>query len=209
MSKVIVDLPSGRRVRVSVLLPEAGGAFPREWKRIAHAAPHTARSRPIAVIDRGYNFHGSLAEEYYLVQDAAVDPQNLVLWQGDTGSQDDDDQARIYPVAYCHFESLCDEERGDLSEKVAAAALLYAYLRTCAEVWEGHYSEDDQASGSELLDDDTVSGILANALSGEPLSCAALSEEPGPLAPQPAPPRKATPPGRSPKRAKGRPRKGE
>jgi hypothetical protein len=151
-----------------------------------------------------------LAEEYYLVRDAGFDPQNMVLWQGDTGSQSDDDQARIYPVAYCPIESLWTEEGGDLIEKMAAAVLLYAYLRSCAEAWEGHYREDNQTSGGELLDDDTVSGILADALAGEPLRCEAFGEGPGPsVPPQPEPPRKATPPGRAPRRQRGRPRKGK
>jgi hypothetical protein len=129
--------------------------------QLACLAPDTARTRPIARIDRGDNFHGSLAEDYYLVLDDAFDPQNFVLWLGDSGSQDDDDQSRLYPVAYCLHECVS-------SRKEAAVVLLYAWLRACVGAWEGHYEEDHESEGGDLLDDETVSEILSSAVIGRP-----------------------------------------
>jgi hypothetical protein len=197
MPEITVDLPSGRQVAVSVLIPDG------RWGLLPCLPPHTARTQPVARIYRGENRLGSLTEDYYLIQDDPVDPGRWVLWLGDTGSQVDDDQARLYPVT-------CAPCRAFVSDGEAAAALLYAWLRTCAVDWEGLYSESTETAGGRLLDDELVRGILSAALGGTGLRDLAVKQEPGrAVAPQQEQARKAVRQKSARKRPPGRPRKGQ
>jgi hypothetical protein len=120
-------------------------------------------------IDRGENYHGSLLEEFYLVIDNPADPVLVALWMADTGSQDDDDQARLWPVAWACYSDLWDEEAGGLSE-TAAAVLLYAYIGAAAEAWgEGYYTDDNEVFCPDDQKTDLFAQIFTDALSGNPL----------------------------------------
>jgi hypothetical protein len=113
----------------------------------------------------------------------------------------DDNQARLYPAARSAYRNFVDAETFRFRAEEAAAVLLYAYFRYCAEVWEGYYSEQDGLSGSHFLDDERASEILADALSGKPLR---WSDEGRGHPPQqkvehtPLPPAYATPPAEDP-----------
>src|SRR5262245_53193044 len=100
MPRRIVTVAPGRKVSVTVCLD---GIPPR---RFWCPPPHTARTQAVARIDRGENYHGPLFEEFYVVRDDPDDPELLVLWIAGTGSQDQDDQARLYPVAWARYSDL-------------------------------------------------------------------------------------------------------
>ena len=58
-----------------------------KWSQFLAVSPHTRLVKPIAWINRGVNFHGSLAEHFYITTDKGYDMSFLVLRCGDTGSQ--------------------------------------------------------------------------------------------------------------------------
>jgi hypothetical protein len=162
MVRVMVRLKSGREAAVDVFPPEEADL------KLIGLPPHTAKVLPVASADRGCNYHGSLDEEFYLLKDNPADPSRWVLWVGDTGSQVDDNQARLYPMACSDFDNFVDPWSFQGWVEVAAV-LLYAYFRYYAERWEGYYSEQNILSSSHILDDERASEILADALSGKPL----------------------------------------
>jgi hypothetical protein len=130
--------------------------------------------KAVVSIDRGENYHGSLLEEFYLVQDDPHDPELLVLWCADTGSQHDDDQARLYPVAWARYGDFREEDREDLSQ-AAAAGLLYAYIRAAAEAWDGFYHEESTVVGPDKCKTDLFAEVFMDALSGKPFRLPAQS----------------------------------
>jgi len=164
MPRRTVTVAPGRKVSVSVCLD---GIPPR---RFWCPPPHTALTQAVASIHRGENFHGTLRDEFYLVQDDPGDPERLVLWIADTGSQSDDDQARLYPAAWARRRDFEEAERADRADifPVAAAVLLYAYIREAVVELDGHYREDHTVDGSDDLKPDFLDQLFTDALTGKP-----------------------------------------
>lgn len=164
MGKIKVTLGSnkGRKVAVNVSSSDDGlGVY--------GLPPHTARSQPVACIDRGDNVHGSLEESFYLVSNSSDEPSHFILWLADDGSQEEDDQARLTPVAWADCEDFWDEEEGEFKEDEAAVVLLYAWIKH-AEESSSWYGEAEVGSETCTLDDEEIARIMELARSGKPLS---------------------------------------
>ncbi len=155
-----VTLGPDRKVVVQVCLD---GHPPR---RFWCPPPHTARSQRVVKIDRGENFHGSLVEEYYLIGDDSHSPNLFVLWLGTTGSQDDDDQARLNPVAWASYHAFCGEAGAD--RETALAVLLSAWVRAAAAAFDGYYQQDDVVTGQNDAQTEWLTQVFLDALNRRP-----------------------------------------
>ena len=168
-----MPLSSGDQVGVTVLMDDS------EWPQFLAVPPHTERVDPIAWIDLGNNFHGSLAEVFYITRNESSDSIYLVLWRGTTGSQADDDVARLLPIAWVEMDEFLDEEyRLHMSE--AARVMLYATISARHKAYGSFDSEDeveggtyldyeDELEGETYLKESEVKEILRAACADQPL----------------------------------------
>ena len=81
------------------------------------------------------------------------DSTHLVLWSGDSGSQNDDDVPRLYAVAWCSRFT----DNDDLSAQDAAEALIYGYVRQCTASYETFDSSSEIQIHNPELDADALS----------------------------------------------------
>ena len=114
MDTITVKLTSGITRLVSVASDEADNPS------FFYLPPHTALSTRITRIDRGENYYGSLAEDFYLATDQDSDRDKIILWIGDNGSQREGDQPRLWAAAWAEYGDFQDEENGDFKEVEAA-----------------------------------------------------------------------------------------
>lgn len=75
--------------------------------------PHAGFAPVLAYLDRGENAHGSLREHLYACTDTDWDPTRIVLWAGDTGSQQEDGIGRLTPAAWIDVAEQPEQETDD------------------------------------------------------------------------------------------------
>ncbi|HUT49458.1 MAG TPA: hypothetical protein VM325_08970 [Alphaproteobacteria bacterium] len=157
-----------------------------QWPEIVCVPPHTAYSPKIVTLDRGENFHGALTEDFYACSGYGSDGEEgwgtsrsesgyWTLWMGENGSQYDDDQARLFPVAFCLTEEVTRNHEID-ERPIAPLVLLYGWIRLVKEQrlygdadW---YNEETEVEpgGTQYVEATAVLQAVADALKGNPLS---------------------------------------
>jgi len=137
--------------------------------------PNTRYESPICEVDNGENALGSLKEDLYLVTDDVMESTKMVLWSGDTGSQDG--SARLRPVACADIENLVDSEGDDLETEQVAAVLFYAWLVSVYNAEWGYDDPEVKFIGGSLLDDNALSVIANSARNKEILMTSELFPE--------------------------------
>ena len=134
--------------------------------------PHTRLSEPIAEIDIGENFHGSLKEDLYILWGNvhALEYYGIVLWVGETGSQDDFDVPYIRLAAWMdqsqvdYLAEVEDEKQEEHERSEITKVILYAYVRMLRKWWE-HFDIDNEFYGPEDLEE-----VFEAAVREEPIS---------------------------------------
>jgi len=128
--------------------------------------PNTRYVSPICIVDQGYNVHGSLREDFYLLPNEEVEFNRIVLWSGDTGSQSDDGIARLCPMAWANTEDLIGSEGNDLEKPLVAAIIFYAWLVFVFRAEWGYDDPEVEFIGGELLEENVIE-IIVNAAKNE------------------------------------------
>lgn len=139
------------------------------------APPHTALDQPVAVFDRGGNFHGGMSDWLYVIQDDPVEVSDWILWLGVTGSQADDDRARLFPVAYTDsiwmtIDGDDDTEWiGDPEEELRRTAeiLIYAWVAHAQKNWDQYV--EAEALGDCRFPSEWAQTLLERSLNGDGL----------------------------------------
>lgn len=134
--------------------------------------PHTRLIEPIATIYRGENFHGSLEEDLYILwgNEDAFESYGIVLWVGDTGSQDDFDVPYLRLCAWmdqsqvAYLAEVQDEKQEEHERSEITKVILYAYVRMLRKWW-GHFDTYNEFDGPEDLEE-----VFQAAVREEPIS---------------------------------------
>jgi len=137
--------------------------------------PNTRYESPICEVDGGENALGSLKDDFYLLTDDVVEFNRMVLWSGDTGSQDG--TARLRPVACADLENLVGSEGDDLETEQVAAVLFYAWLVSVFNAEWGYDDPEVEFIGGSLLDNNALSVIANSARNKEILMTSELFPE--------------------------------
>lgn len=129
------------------------------------APPHAGFAPVLSHIKRGENFHGSLHEYFYACTDNDSDPSRIVLWLGDTGSQQDDNIGRLTPVAWIDLADQDKQEDEDTWSFLYHPPLLAALLTATLAEWikAEWLGPDDRPEAGDVLDQLTVSTCWDNA----------------------------------------------
>lgn len=135
------------------------GLGPGRTVPFAASPPHTLRERMVACLDRGENVHGDLFEEFYVLTDDGYEPARYVLWSGASGSQCDDNRARLEPVAYLEIGELPEFVEREDQEYTASLVLLCARIRIVSEAEWGDY-EVDTSSDEGTLPEEVIKKLL-------------------------------------------------
>lgn len=162
MRRYSVTLPDGQRASVHACYYDEG-PVPRGF-----VAPDASGRTPFATIDRGSNYHGSLAEEFYVTTDKPAYTNAVVLWVADSGSQWDDNVPRLWPVAWCGCDSFIAFSGRLENEAVISEILLYAFARHGIAYCDAAYDPLEHIiSGSVLLSDAEIADVLDLAAAGK------------------------------------------
>lgn len=127
--------------------------------------PHAGFAPVLAYLDRGKNFHGSLREYLYACTDIHYDATKIVLWLGDSGSQNDDNVGRLTPVAWVDLENQDDQADEDAWQFPDHPPLLAAILSAMLSTWiqSGWLGTDESLDPGEVLDQAAVDECWAKA----------------------------------------------
>ena len=135
--------------------------------------PHTPRSKQHLSLDLGSIFHESLEEDFHPATDNSPDPGYVNLWLGSNGSQNDDDQARLCPVAWCECSRFQDDGEGGVASREAAAVLLYSWFRSSMESGD-RYADRVQVARYEGPGQKGYLGILVVAAENKSIPAGAI-----------------------------------
>lgn len=129
------------------------------------APPHAGYAPILAHIDRGSNFHGSLCETLYACTDDDHDPRLIVLWLGDTGSQQDDDIGRLTPIAWIDMADQDEQEDEEAFSSMYHPPLLAAMLTAMLSEWlsAGWLDAEDSLEEGDVLDQATLEKCWSTA----------------------------------------------
>lgn len=99
------------------------------------APPHAGYAPVLAHLNRGMNYHGSLHETLYACTDNDAFASRIVLWLGDTGSQQEDDIGRLIPVAWIDISDQEEQADEDTWSFIYHPPLLGALLTAMLAQW--------------------------------------------------------------------------
>jgi len=129
---------------------------------VAALPPNTRHVSPAITVDRGYNFHGELVDEYYcLSANSWDDPLPYVMWLGYSGCQENDDVSRCIPVAFIdEFDGQEEPERAD-AVRVFTESMFYAWIVQCS-LWT--HNLDCSIAVADDLEQDRMERVFEAAV---------------------------------------------
>jgi hypothetical protein len=125
---------------IPVVIVQCGSIAELNGKVDYVCAPDPRRVEPFATICRGENQFGSLSEELFVVPGGLACDCRYFLWMADDGSQEDD-VPRLRLLGFVEPQDLPDVEGMEV-DALAAACLLYGYVRFAITEWDASHFEE-------------------------------------------------------------------